>query len=273
MTAVAYGGCLLLAGWMASRAIRVAEAGWLRARAGIPERSARPRWELRSPRTLLETIAAASVGWLILGPVGLAVGLAAPPLIRRWAAERQRARLTDASEHQLAEAVAAISSGARAGLSPRLAVEEAARDAEPPLSSTLREVVRALELGEPLDDALARLAPGVADVDLLVGILRIHRRTGGDLPSLLDRVAGVVGERTADRRHLRAMTAQATMSGAVLAALPVAFIALLSGVGGGGLGTFYRSPLGAFLLLAGLALDALGFLWMRRIVAGVEEAA
>jgi Flp pilus assembly protein TadB len=69
------------------------------------------------------------------------------------------------------------------------------------------------------------------------------------------------------------MTAQATASGAVLAGLPVAFIALLSGVGGGGLGAFYRTATGAVLLLVGLGLDALGFLWMRRIVRAVEEVA
>jgi tight adherence protein B len=81
-----------------------------------------------------------------------------------------------------------------------------------------------------------------------------------------------VGQRVEARRGSRALTAQGRASGAVLAVLPVAFVALLSGTGGNGLGAFYRTPLGASLLLLGTLLDAAGFAWIRRIVAGVERS-
>jgi tight adherence protein B len=85
-------------------------------------------------------------------------------------------------------------------------------------------------------------------------------------------VAEVVGDRVRSRREVRAITAQGRASGAILAVLPVAFVALLSGTGGEALGAFYRTSTGAGLLLAGLACDILGFLWIRRIVRRAETA-
>jgi tight adherence protein B len=82
---------------------------------------------------------------------------------------------------------------------------------------------------------------------------------------MLDEVTDIVGGRTETRRQARALSAQGRASGAVLAVLPVAFVGLLSGTSGSGLGAFYRTATGSALLLAGLALQGVGFLWLRRI--------
>jgi tight adherence protein B len=76
----------------------------------------------------------------------------------------------------------------------------------------------------------------------------------------------VIGQRVETRRQVRALTAQGRASGAVLAVLPIAFVGLLSGTSGDGLGAFYRTLPGAGLLLGGLVCELLGFLWLSRIV-------
>jgi tight adherence protein B len=164
--------------------------------------------------------------------------------------------------------VAVLAGSLRAGLSVRRALDEAARDAGPPLDGPLEVALSQMRVGEPLDVALEELANrlDVPDLRLLVTALRVHARLGGDLPVLLDEVGAVIGHRVESRRQIRALTAQGRASGAVLAVLPIAFVALLSWTGGDGLGAFYRTPLGAGLLLAGLACDAVGFAWIRRIV-------
>jgi tight adherence protein B len=178
----------------------------------------------------------------------------------------------EAQEH-LRESILAMASGVRAGLSVRRAVEEATRDASPPLDRALGRVVDRLSVGETLEDALNDMAVrlDLPDMRLVVTILLVHRRTGGDLPTMLEELADVLGDRARSRREVRALTAQGRASGAVLAVLPVAFVALLSGTGGEALGAFYSSPLGAGLLLAGLVLEVLGFLWIRRIMARAED--
>jgi tight adherence protein B len=156
----------------------------------------------------------------------------------------------------------------------RRAIAEAAHGAEPPLHDELESVVRRVENGEPLDSAVARLDRrlGLSDVDLVVTALAVHRKTGGDLPRLLDEIEHVIRARLEERGAVRALTAQARSSGVVLAVLPIAFVALLSGTGGDDLGAFYRTSSGAGLLLISFACQILGFGWMRRIVRRVEWA-
>jgi tight adherence protein B len=65
------------------------------------------------------------------------------------------------------------------------------------------------------------------DVQLVAGALDLHRRSGGDLPSVLDQVAATIRERVAVGREVRSLTAQARLSGWILGVLPIGFFAFL----------------------------------------------
>ncbi|MGH2711910.1 MAG: type II secretion system F family protein [Actinomycetota bacterium] len=284
--AIVYGGSLLLSGWLVARGIASRHRVQAFARLGavhpearsFPERidSLRERVHLRRA-PLLRVVTAVGGGALgnhMMGPVGLVAGSTAGMLIDRNRDARASLLRRDLLDGQLGEAVLTIAAAVRAGLSIRRAVAEAAREAEPPLKRELESVVDRLETGEPLDSSLQQLHArlGLSDAGLLVNALTVHRRTGGDLPALLDEISRVIRERLDDRRGIRALTVQARTSGAVLAFLPIGFVALLSGTGGDGLGDFYRSPAGIALLLVALSLQLLGFAWMRRIVQKVEAS-
>jgi tight adherence protein B len=210
----------------------------------------------------------AIVGSWLAGPVGGAAGAIFGAAVVRGGRRRGAGRLRAHAEQQLQEYMQTLAACVRAGLSVRRALDEAARDVDPPLRPALDASMRALAIGEPIERALDRLVSvtGEREASLLAALLSVHARSGGDLPALLDDVARIVGERIEGRRSIRAFTAQGRASGAVLAVLPVAFVALLSWSSGEGLGAFYATPLGSALLLAGLGCDALGFLWIRRIV-------
>jgi len=207
-------------------------------------------------------------GMRLAGPVGAVAGAAGGPLLVEGWLSRRRSAGRERIDDQLREVVVTLAAAVRAGLSIRLALEEAVRDAEPPMRELLADALHRLETGEQLDRVLGELARrvGSEDAALLAALLEVHGRTGGDLPALLDEVSSVVGQRIEGRRQVRALTAQGRASGAVLAVLPVAFVTLLSWTSGDGLGAFYRTPLGSGLLLAGLTCQILGFLWIRRIV-------
>jgi tight adherence protein B len=295
IAAILVGGALAAAGWLAAAGLAVAARERLDGRlggslavlgAGRPLRgpgrldawASKAGWPGRG-WTFFVAIAGATgiglaMGGRLGGPVGAVAGAASGPAgVHAWIRRRRIASAT-ALERQLREAVLALAAGVRAGRSIRGALEEAARDAEPPLSEELEGVLRSLDIGEPIEAALGRLAArlDLSDVRLLVAALSVHGRTGGDLPALLDELGDVIGQRLDARRETRALTAQGRASGVVLAALPVAFVALLSGTGGDGLGAFYRTPLGSSLLAAGLTCDAAGFAWIRRLIRGVEKA-
>jgi tight adherence protein B len=284
----AYGVALSLAGGLAAASVSARQAELIRRRLGSarPTRARRTsgasdrlaRFAVRrgwtgEPLTFLGVVVAAALlgamfGWRLAGPVGLLGGLAAGVGVVEWRLSRARDRRVECLEIQLREAVMALAAGVRAGLSVRRAFDDAVRDAEEPMRAHLSEVLRRVEMGAPLEGAMAALASDVdsSEARLLVTALTVHQRTGGELPAMLEEVASIIDQRLDSRRQVRALTAQGRASGAVLAVLPVAFVTLLSGTSGDGLGAFYRSPLGAGLLLTGLTLEGLGFLWIRRIV-------
>lgn len=292
--AVMTGAAIAVSGWLASLALanrrqeRIrerlgAEPAWAtgrsrRAAARLAGLALRRGWPGR-PMTYVAAWAGAAVGGAALGaalagPVGLLVGAVGGPLgVEGWLGRRREARAAFA-EIQLRDFAVALSAAVRAGLSLRLALIEAGRDLDDPLGPVVAAVARDLDSGRPIDAALERITSelDLSDARLLTTALTVHRRTGGQLPVLLDELAEVVGQRVEARRASRALTAQGRASGAVLAVLPVAFVALLSGTGGDGLGAFYRTPLGAGLLTLGVLLDAAGFFWIRRIVGRVERS-
>ena len=283
--AIAYGGALLVSGWLFSRGL--AQADHVRALVRLGhDLPAGPSLVTRATSLLTRAwadrrrlavagspLVGALVAHRLVGPIGLLAGSLVGLVVVRARETRAGRMRRDLLDRQLGEAVVTVAAAVRAGMSLRQAVVEAAEDAEPPLRGELASVVNRLETGEPLDAALSRLdrSLGLSDAALLVNALAVHRRTGGDLPALLDEIARVIRLRLEDLRAARSLTAAARSSGVVLAVLPIGFVALLSGTGGDGLGAFYRTHTGAFLLAAALSLQGLGFAWMRRIIRRIEE--
>lgn len=218
--------------------------------------------------SILLSAVGAVAGWGVLGFGGVVAGAAGGFVGTRAVARRNAVRAVELLEDQFRDAVVALAAAVRAGLSLRRAIEEVAGDAEPPLRPILEQAVRRLEVGEPLPSVVESMSRALRtpDAPLLGTLLAIHARAGGDLPSMLEDLGSLVGQRRDARRTLRAMTAQGRASGAVLAVLPIAFVTLLSWTGGDGLGDFYRTPAGSALLVAGLTCEGLGFLWIRRLV-------
>jgi tight adherence protein B len=148
------------------------------------------------------------------------------------------------------------------------AVAYAESESIPPLRSSLEAMNRSLALGEPFDDALDRWSRDVGsdDARLVAGVLRLHRRSGGDLPSVLDQVAGTLRERQAATREVRALTAQARLSGIILGVLPVGFFAFLWLTSREQIQGAFNSPAGLVAVSLGLVLEILAFAWIRQLL-------
>jgi tight adherence protein B len=169
---------------------------------------------------------------------------------------------------QLADAVSAIASGSRAGLSLQQAVELAAGQVAAPLGPSLHEVADRAALGSPLDDALERWATAipVPDVRLAAAVLRLHRRTGGALPPLLEGLARTLRERAAVAREVRSLTAQARLSGAIMGLLPIGFFAFLWLTSRRDVVAALHSSTGLTAIVVGLVMQTLAFVWIRHLL-------
>ena len=209
----------------------------------------------------------AAAGWPLGGVV--TAGLAAAA-VAAWALtirRRRTIRLAVAIDKQLADAVRSLAAGLRAGLSVPQALAYAAREGEPPLSDALQLVVDEVGLGGHLELALNDWASevGTEDARLVVGVLGLHRRTGGDLPRVLDQVAVTLQDRTSAAREVRALTAQARLSGAILGLLPVGFFGFLWLTSRAEIEGAFRSPVGVAALAIGVVFEVAAFLWIRKL--------
>jgi tight adherence protein B len=187
---------------------------------------------------------------------------------RRLVQRPRRPRRPDVLQGQLADAVSAIASASRAGLSLPQALRVAAEQTPPPVGTALNGVVDRTRLGASLDEALDgwSAATPIPDVRLATAVLRLHRRTGGALAPVLEGLAKTLRERRAAVREVRSLTAQARLSGAILGLLPIGFFLFLWITARRDMAAAIGTSLGRTAIVVGLALEAAAFLWIRRLL-------
>ena len=257
-------GLLAIAGVFAERAVAAARADRVTAQLGI-ERHDRPAhspsWKVLWSSAFLIVCATAGPVLAVVGAASIALGRYALHR-RRRAIERRRAAA------QIADAVGAMSAGLRAGLSLLQSFAYARDEAEEPLRSDLARLVDRIDVGTPVGEALSDWADaeGSEDLLLIVGVLDLHRRSGGDLPTVLDSLAGTLRERRAAHRDVRALTAQARLSGLILGLLPIGFFGFLLLTSRREMLQAIGTPLGRTALGIGLGLEVLAFLWIRHLL-------
>ena len=103
------------------------------------------------------------------------------------------------------------------------------------------------------------------DAALVAAVLSACLDQGGPSAEQLDRAAGVLRARAAERDERRVQSAQARLSAVVLTWLPVAVLVLLA-VTSGAVRSVVTTPVGLALVAAGSLLNLVGWWWMRRIV-------
>lgn len=257
----------MLAGVGAAGVLAVQRGAALDQRLGVraTEGRAVPR---RIDRRAAAAAGAIGVIW-IAGPVAGAAAIAAA-LVGAWILARRRAsRTARLRADAIPDAAAALAAALRAGLSLPQSISHARDGSTGPLRADLDRLVAAVELGQPVGDALVAWADatGSEDARLLAGVVELHRRTGGDLPSVLDGVVSTLRDRLAAFREIRALTAQARLSGAILGALPIVFFAFLLLTSRHDMLAAISTPLGRTAVTVGIMLELLAFAWIRRLLA------
>lgn len=255
-----------LAAWLAERGSRSVRRAHLDL--GDPAPPARRTGVAAPPGWAIWASIGAAIGFIASG-LASAIGGAAAGLVLWRLRERRRARAAAAEvDEQLVDAVASLTAAIRAGRSVPQALSFAASEARPPLRDSLRALDRSIELGVPLDEAVSAWTREVDtdDARLLAGVLTLHRRSGGDLPTVLDEVTATLRERRAAVGEVRALTAQARLSGTILGVLPFGFFAFLWLTSRTEIEGAFRSPAGVAAITLGLVLEGLAFLWIRHLL-------
>jgi tight adherence protein B len=202
---------------------------------------------------------------------GVIVGFWLP---RFWIGRRKTKRLK-AFNAGLADTITLIANALRAGSSFLQAIEMVVRETQPPISTEFARVIREVNLGLPLDVALANMTRRVRsdDLDLMTTAISIHHQVGGNLAEILDSIAFTIRERVRIKGEIKTLTAQQRMSGYVVGFLPIVLVLLISFIAPTFLEPLFRRPpevlglpLGLVVLAFGGFMMLLGFIAIRRIV-------
>jgi tight adherence protein B len=234
-------------------------------------------WTLKvSEYLLIRIVAAAAAGGItfllasggglgLVMTIGLGVaGFEAPALVLAYYRSKRQQKINS----QIAETLSLISNSLRSGFAFIQAVELAAKQIEPPMSTELQRLLRDISLGSPADVALQQLAErtGSYDLDMMVSTILIQRNTGGNLSEILDNVAETVRERERLQGEIRSLTASQRFTGRVLSLYPVAlgllFFALIPDVWS----VLLEEEFGRVLLAAALVLQIIGAMTINRIL-------
>ncbi|MBV8985478.1 MAG: type II secretion system F family protein [Acidimicrobiia bacterium] len=158
-------------------------------------------------------------GVWIFGVIGLLTGpLGGVAFLKRKITSRR-----NAFAEQLPDALSLIASSLSAGHTFLRAIQMMCEESEPPLSEEFSRVVNETQLGDPVVDALDRMAQrlDVRDVAWVVQAIRIQQTVGGKLADLLHTLADFIRAREEVRREVRVLTAEGRMSAWVLGGLPL----------------------------------------------------
>ena len=207
-----------------------------------------------------ETLAARLLSLLI----GLAVGGIAPFLYLNSQKGKRLARF----QQQLPDMLNLVVNGLQAGYSTMQALESVSKEMPAPICDEFRRVVQEMQLGVPMDKALANLLRRIPseDLDFIVTAINVQREVGGPLAEILDTIAFTIRERIKIKGEIRVMVSQVSMSGKILSLVPFVVFAILWFINQNYMGEFFKNPVcGGAALGTGLILIIMGYLAMMKI--------
>lgn len=205
-----------------------------------------------------------SGGSLIMALIGLVLGYIIPMLIVKRKISLRRKKFNG----QIADALVLISSSLRSGYSFMQAIEMVGREMHPPISEEFYRVLREINLGVTTDEAMNHMAERInsVDLDLVVTAVLIQRQIGGNLTEILDNIANTIRERVKITGHIRTLTAQGRLSGAIISLLPFVMAFVIYIINPTYITPLFTQPMGHFMLGAAIVNEIFGIMLIRKIV-------
>ncbi len=199
----------------------------------------------------------------ISGIVGFLVGYMLP---RFWVGRRISGRL-NAFNKQLPDTITLLSNSLRAGSSFLQSIELVSREGGPPMSEEMGRVVREVNLGLGMEEALHNLVRRIKsdDLDLMVTAIGIQQQVGGNLAEILDTIAFTIRERVRIKGEINTLTAQGRVSGYLVAFLPIGLGVALNAINPAFMAPLFTETVGRILIGVGAVMMTIGFLAIRKI--------
>ncbi len=169
---------------------------------------------------------------------------------------------------QLADTITLLSNSLRAGSSFLQSIELVSRETPAPMGEEMGRVVREVNLGLGMEEALANLVRRIRseDLDLMVTAIGVQQQVGGNLAEILDTIAFTIRERVRIKGEINTLTAQGRMSGYLVAFLPIGIMFALNAINPSFMQPLFTETLGRIMLGVGAVMMTIGFFAIQKIV-------
>ena len=170
-------------------------------------------------------------------------------------------------EEQLCDALMICCSCLRSGLSFNQAMETIAKDMDAPISTEFSTVVKEVNMGYSMDEALENLGDRIKSkyVDLMVSAVLVQRQTGGNLSHILENISDTIRERMKLKRQLKTSVSSGKMSGLIVGAMPIIILVMFTVISYDFVSVLYTEPKGNILLAVAAGLEGMAFMFVKKI--------
>jgi tight adherence protein B len=230
-----------------------------------------------SPRAFWIASLASGVG------VGVLIWLSAPNLptivsllgtfvgalgLPRWIVARLTKRRQQKFLDEFANAIDVIVRGVKSGLPLPECLGIIARESPQPIAGEFTEAVDQQRVGVPLVETFERMMTRMplAEVRFFAIVIAIQQQAGGNLSEVLTNLSGVLRDRTRLQAKVRALSAEAKASAAVLGALPFIVMILVYITTPAYITLLWTTRFGQFLLVCAGVWMSSGIIVMRKMI-------
>ena len=202
---------------------------------------------------------------VIVPILGSFVGVLGLP---RWILARLTKRRQYKFIDEFANAIDIIVRGVKSGLPLIECLGIIAREAPQPISGEFTELVEQQRVGVPLAEAFERMMvrTPLPEVRFFSIVIAIQQQAGGNLSEALGNLSGVLRDRKRLQAKVRALSAEAKASAAVLGALPFIVMILVYITTPSYISLLWSTNFGQFLLAAAGCWMTCGVLVMRKMI-------
>lgn len=169
---------------------------------------------------------------------------------------------------EMANSLDVVVRGVKSGLPLNECLQIIARESPEPIASEFREVCEQQRVGIPLPEALDRLAERMPlpEVRFLTIVIGIQSQAGGNLSEALGNLSEVLRSRIRMAMKVKALSAEATASAAVLASLPPGVMGMVYMSSPDYIMPLLTTKMGHFMIAVGLFWMGCGVLVMQKMI-------
>ena len=186
----------------------------------------------------------------------------------RWVLSKLTKTRQQKFTRELANSLDVVVRGVKSGLPLNECLQIISRESPEPIASEFKEVVEQQRVGVPLGEALDRMAQRLPlpEVRFLTIVIGIQQKAGGNLSEALGNLSEVLRSRLRMAMKVKALSAEATASASVLAALPPGVMIMVYLASPDYIMPLFVTTIGNFMLFVGLFWMSCGVFVMKRMI-------